>query len=372
MDFRISDEQRMLDDSAAKFLAGQFNFDLYRKQLAAGVAFDEKRWAAMAELGWLALPFPERVGGFGGSLVDIQLIARRLGERLCTDPWLTCAVLPGKALEFAGTPAADALLSRIVAGETRAALAAYEAHSHYDTDVIGTRATVTGGSVTLDGSKSVVFGAEYAQVLLVTARDAAGETVLVAVPADAKGVSLSHYRVVDGSRASEVVLKAVSLPADAVVARGEAALEAVRRAIDVAGAAICADLLGAVSAMLQKTQDYARTRKQFGVAIGSFQVIQHYLVDMFIEVQQSESLVWMAGIRGDTADRAAREKAISTARAYLARSAVQVAQKSVQIHGGIGVTEELDIGHYFRRVTHYAQLFGDRDAHVQRYMKVTQ
>ena len=122
MDFRISDEQRMLDDSAAKFLAGQFTFDLYRKQLDAGVAFDEKRWQAIAELGWLALPFPESVGGYGGSLVDIQLIARRLGERLCTDPWLACAILPGKALEFAGSPAATALLAKIVAGETRAAL----------------------------------------------------------------------------------------------------------------------------------------------------------------------------------------------------------------------------------------------------------
>jgi len=373
MDFRISDEQRMLDDSAAKFLAGQFTFDLYRKQLDAGVAFDEKRWAAIAELGWLALPFPESVGGFGGTLVDIQLIARRLGERLCTDPWLACAVLPGKALEFAGAPAALALLEKIVSGETRAALGAYEAASHYEPAVIATRATAAAaGGVTLNGTKSVVFGAEYAQVYLVTARDEKGDALLVAVPANAAGVSASHYRVLDGSRASEIMLANATLPADAVLARGEAALEAVRRALDVANAAVCADLLGAVGAMLQKTQDYARTRKQFGVAIGTFQVIQHYLVDMFIEVQQSESLVWMAGIRGDTAERNEREKAVSTTKAYLARAAVQVAQKAVQIHGGIGVTEELDIGHYFRRVTHYAQMFGDRDAHVQRYMRVTQ
>lgn len=372
MDFRISDEQRMLDDSAAKFLAGQFTFDTYRKQLEAGIAFDEKRWQAMAELGWLALPFPEAVGGFGGTLVDIQLVARRLGERLCTDPWLACALTPGKALEYAGTPAATTLLASLVAGDTRAALAAYEANSHYDVARIGTRAVAAGGGLTLNGRKSVVFGAQYAHTLLVTARDAQGEALLVAVAAGAPGVTLTDYRVLDGSRAAEVVLQDVKVGADAVLARGEAALDAVRRAIDVTSAAICADLLGAVGAMLQKTQDYARTRKQFGVAIGSFQVIQHYLVDMFIEVQQSESLVWMAGIRGDTAERDEREKAISTAKAYVARAAVQVAQKSVQIHGGIGVTEELDIGHYFRRVTHYAQLHGDRDCHVQRYMRVTQ
>jgi len=368
MDFRLSDDQRMLDESASKYLAGQYSFDLYRKQLAADVAFDESRWTAMAELGWMALPFPESVGGFGGSLVDIQLIARRLGEKLCTDPWLTCAVLPGKVLEFAGGVNAMQLLSGVSACTTRGALAALEANSHYDPTLIATRVTENGDGIRIDGQKSVVFGAEYAHVLLVTACAANGEAMLIAVPSSAPGVSLNHYRVVDGSRASEVNLNAVKLPETAVLARGCVAIDAVKRAIDVANAAICADLLGAASAMLNKTRDYARMRKQFSVAIGSFQVIQHYLVDMFIETQQSESLVWMAGLQGDTQECADREKAISIAKAYIARSAVMVAQKSIQIHGGIGVTEELDIGHYFRRVTHYAQMFGDRDHHVQRYM----
>lgn len=368
MDFRLSDDQRMLDESASKYLAAQYSFDLYRKQLAAGVAFDESRWAAMAELGLMALPFPESVGGFGGSLVDIQLIARRLGERLCIDPWLSCAILPGKTLEFAGGDSAMSLLSGVAAGTTRSALAALEANAHYDPSLIATRVTENSDGIRIDGQKSVVFGAEYAHVLLVTARTAKGEAVLIAVPSSAPGLSMNHYRVVDGSRASEVNLNGVKLPGGAVVARGRVVVDAVKRAIDVANAAICADLLGAASAMLSRTQDYAKTRKQFGVAIGSFQVIQHYLVDMFIETQQSESLVWMAGIRGDTQECADREQAISIAKAYIARSAVLVAQKSVQIHGGIGVTEELDIGHYFRRVTHYAQMFGDRDHHIKRYM----
>lgn len=368
MDFRLSDDQRMLDDSASKYLAGQYSFDVYRKQLATGVAFDESRWAAMAELGWMALPFPESVGGFGGSLVDIQLVARRLGERLCTDPWLSCAILPGKALEFVGGDSAMELLSEIAAGTTRSALAALEANSHYECSMIAARVTENSDGIQIDGQKSVVFGAEYAHVLLVTACAENGEEMLIAVPSSAPGLSMSHYRVVDGSRASEVNLNGVKLPGNAVLARGRVVIDAVNRVIDVANAAICADLLGAASAMLNKTQNYARTRRQFGVAIGSFQVIQHYLVDMFIETQQSESLVWMAGIQGDTQECADRERAVSIAKAYIARSAVMVAQKSVQIHGGIGVTEELDIGHYFRRVTHYAQMFGDRDYHVQRYM----
>ncbi len=372
MDFRLSDDQRLLDDSASKYLAGQYSFDLYRKQLSDGIAFDSSRWSAMAELGWMALPFPESVGGFGGSLVDIQLIARRLGERLCTDPWLTCAILPGKLLEFVGTDSAKRLLADIAAGTARGAMAALETNGHYDPGLIATRVTESGDGIRLHGIKSVVFGAEYAHVLLVTARAQNGEAMLVAVPSTADGLTLNNYRVVDGSRASEVVLSGVRLPASAVLARGRVVIDAVKRAMDVANAAICADLLGAASAMLKRTQEYARTRKQFGVTIGSFQVIQHYLVDMFIETQQSESLVWMAGILGDTPDCADREQAISTAKAYISRSAVLVAQKSVQIHGGIGVTEELDIGHYFRRVTHHAQLFGDRDHHVQRYMACQQ
>lgn len=368
MDFRLSDDQRLLDESARKYLAGQYSFDLYRKQLAANVSFDATRWSAMADLGWMALPFPESVGGYGGSLVDIQLIAKRLGERLCTDPWLSCAILPGKVLEFIGGDKAMKQLAGIAVGSSRAALAAFEVLGHYDVERIDTLATESVDGIRLDGGKSVVLGAEYAHVLLVTARAANGEPLLIAVPPTAAGVTLKHYRVVDGSRASEVELSGVTLPADAILSRGPGVIEAVKRAIDVATVALCADLLGAATAMLNKTQEYARTRKQFGVAIGSFQVIQHYLVDMFIETQQSESLVWMAGIRGDTTVSADREKTVSTAKAYIARSSVMVAQKSVQIHGGIGVTEELDIGHYFRRVTHCAQLFGDRDHHLKRYM----
>lgn len=372
MDFRFSDEQRMLDESATRFLANTFPFDVYRAAIEDSNGFDAARWQQLTELGWLASPFPESVGGFGGSLVDVLMISRRMGERMSIDPWLTAALLPGKVLEHIGTPAALALLADIISGNVRVALAAYENASHYSTADISTRVTMSGGSQILSGSKSLVFAAPSAHRLLVTARDDNGTPVIAHVPVDASGVTITGYRVLDGSRAAEVHFDGVSLPANAILVHGSAAMAALGRALDIANAAACADMFGAMSAAFQKTLEYARTRKQFGVTIGSMQVIQHYLVDMFVEVQQSESLVWMAGIRGDTDDPIARGKAISTAKAYLCRSAVAVTQKAIQIHGGIGVTEELDIGHYFRRVTHYSALFGDRDHHITRLAELPQ
>lgn len=369
MDFRFSDEQRMLDDSATRFLANTFPFETYRAAIEDPRGFDAARWRQLAELGWLASPFPESVGGFGGSLIDTQLIARRMGERMAIDPWLTAALLPGKVLEYVGTPVAMARLTSIVSGDLRIALAALEAGAHYDIAQIGTRITMAGGKHTVTGRKSLVFSAPCAQRFLVTARDDNGIPVLLDIPADAAGVTVTGYRVLDGSRAAEVTFDSVDLCDDAILLSGSESLSAVSRALDVASAAICSDMFGAMSESFRKTLEYARTRKQFGVAIGSLQVIQHYLVDMFVEVQQSESLMWMAGIRGDTNDTIAREKAISIAKAYLCRSAIAVTQKAIQIHGGIGVTEELDIGHYFRRVTHYAALFGDREHHVARLIK---
>ena len=371
MDFRFSDEQRMLDDSTTRFLASKYNFETYLAAISGKETNTASQWSDLAELGLLGSPFPEASGGFGGSLIDVQLIARRMGERLCVIPWLSNALLPGKVLEYAASAVAMKHLEAIVAGESRLALAAMEPGEHYELLCRHTRLSKQGEHYVLNGRKSMVFGAGSADSLLVTALDGSGTPVLLSVPSTADGVQLTDYRVLDGSRAAEVVFTNVHVPVTAIVLQGSEVMMAVSRAIDVASAAQCADMLGAMSAVFQKTVEYARTRKQFGTAIGSFQVIQHHLVDMFVEIQQSESIVWMAGIRGDTADDAARQLAVSMTKAYLCRSAVSVAQKAIQIHGGIGMTEELDIGHYFRRVTHYAAMFGDREYHVSRYVKLS-
>lgn len=371
MDFRLSDEQRMFSDSTGRFLTDNYNFDTYLDAISNPDHNTAQRWQKMTELGWMAAPFPESVGGFGGSLIDVQLVARHLGERLCVDTWLTHVLLPGKVLEFVNTSLSLAFLESIVSGDHKMALAALEVGECADLSRINTRLSKQGENWVLNGHKSMAFGAKSAKTLLVTALDESGTPVLLALPCGLAGIELDDYRVLDGSRAAEVLLKDVKVSESDILAKGSAALDAITRAVDIFTAAQCADMFGAMSAVLQKTLEYARTRKQFGTTIGSFQVIQHYLVDMFVEVQQSESLVWMAGIRGDTADTAARQRAVSTAKAYLSKSAVAVAQKGIQIHGGIGMTEELDIGHYFRRITHYAAMYGGRDYHVSRCMSLS-
>lgn len=371
MDFRLSDEQRMLDESAARFLEAEFPFKKYREAVASRQAFDPSRWQKMADLGWMACAFPESVGGYGGTLIDAQLIARRMGERLSLDPWLALVMVPGKLLEFLGDPESMALLAALVSGEARVALACYETNSHHDPLQAETRLTAEKGELVLRGRKSIIEAGARAGHLLVTARDDLGNLVLVNVPSAATGVSFGpEYGLLDGAMASEVTFHDVVLANASILASGNAAAMALSRAIDVGVVLACADLFGTMSAAFQKTLEYARTRKQFGAAIGSFQVIQHYLVDMFIEIQQAESMVLMAGIKADTDCPASREHAASTAKAYLCKSAVSVTQKAIQIHGGIGVTEELEIGHYFRRVTRYAALYGDRDHHLDRLMSL--
>lgn len=368
MDFRFSDEQRMLDDSAIKFLAGRYSFDKYRAQIAGTDPLDNTRWQEMAELGWMSLPFPESVGGFGGSLVDVSLVARRLGGALCIDPWLTTVILPGKLLEYAATKNATSRLAALADGSGRAGAALLEPGNHYNLLPRNTQLTEKDGRLLLSGRKSVVLGAAGCDLLIVSALNSKGVTALVAVSALAAGVQLKDYRVLDGSRAAEITFKDVVVADTDRLAEGTAATDAISRAVDYISAACCAEMIGSAAALVDKTIAYARTRKQFGVAIGSFQVLQHYLVDMLVELQQAESLMMMASVKGELTDRKEREVAISTVRAYLAKSVIFIAQKAIQIHGGIGVTEELDIGHHFRRVTHLAALFGDRDFHVTRYM----
>ena len=371
MDFRLSDEQRMLDESAARFFETEFPFKTYRDALTSRQVFDPSRWQKMTDLGWLACAFPESVGGYGGTLVDAQLIARRMGERLALDPWLSLVVVPGKLLEFLGNSASMALLTAIVCGDSRVALACYEAASHHDPLLVETRLTARQGEWVLNGRKSIVEAGASVDYLLVTARDDSGNLVLICVPSSATGVSFGpEYGLLDGTMAAEIMFDRVIISHESILANGNGAATALERAIDVGAVLVCADLFGTMSAAFQKTLEYAKTRKQFGTAIGSFQVIQHYLVDMFIEIQQAESMVLMVGIKADTDDRTVREHVVSTAKAYLCKSAVSVTQKAIQIHGGIGVTEELEIGHYFRRVTQYAALYGDRDYHLSRLMQL--
>ncbi|OUR90009.1 hypothetical protein A9Q81_20520 [Gammaproteobacteria bacterium 42_54_T18] len=368
MDFNLSSEQKMLGDSAKRYLSQNYSFDIYLDQIGSNMQINPERWQKMLDLGWFGLPFSEENGGFSGSLFDVSLIARALGEALSIDPYVDNIVLPGKLLEFISSPTADAWLKKLIDGERTFSAAIYDVDSHYD--INHTNVILEDGVV--NGQKSFVSNVGEVDYLICYAREASDEQpILFIVAVEEEGVEYKDCRVLNGSRSGVVTFNNLELTNDKILCVGSDATAAAQRAIDYVTVLECAAMIGAATAAYEKTLEYAKIRKQFGTHIGSFQVIQHYLVDMFVELQQAESMLFMATDKGAVKDVAESQAAISSCKAYLCKSVVAIAQQAIQIHGGIGVTEELDIGHYFRFITHLSLIHGDRDFHMSRYMKRT-
>jgi alkylation response protein AidB-like acyl-CoA dehydrogenase len=369
MDFTYTSEQDLLRDSAERFATKGYGFDKYKASLAAPGQCDAGVWGQFAEFGWLALGVPESAGGIGGSTLDLALIGEALGAGMVIEPFVTGLVLPAAALSRDANQAA--LLEKAASGEAQLALAYAERAGRFDPAFCATRAEAAGTGFRLTGSKHCAFNAPNATHLVVSARvggkpgDAAGVELFV-VPREAAGVKLASYGVLGGGSAADVTLEGVTVDASAKVDGGFDALDA---ALDRATAVACAQALGGMRAMLERTVGYLRTRKQFGVPIGSFQVLQHRAVDMQIELEQTRSMVLMAAVKADGANAKERRRAVSAAKAYVNKSAKFVAQQAVQLHGGIGVTEELDVGHYFRQLTAFGTRLGDRDYHLDRFAK---
>ena len=376
MDFSLTDEQRMIRDSVERFVEKNYGFERYLATLAKPSQSDATVWAQFAESGWLGLPLPESAGGFGGSAVDTMLIAEGLGAGLVIEPYIANVVLSGKLVALAGSVAQQkALLGGVVAGTDRLASGFHERGARYDLRHCATRAEATDAGYRLNGAKAFLLDAPNAERLIVAARtsgesnDEEGISLFV-VDAAAAGVSLHHYAVMGGGVAADLQLADVEVSADALlgeVGQGFAALE---RALDHATAAACAEALGAMQALLRYTMEYAKVRKQFGAPIGTFQVLQYRMVDMFNALEQSRSLVYMVAVLVDSSDARERRRAVSAAKAYLGKTSKFVAQQAVQIHGGIGMTEELAVGHYFRRLTAFGNLYGDRRHHVRRFAEL--
>lgn len=376
MDFSLTDEQRMIRDSVERFVDKSYGFERYLATLAAPSQSDPAVWAQFAEFGWLGLPLPESAGGLGGSAVDTMLVAEGLGAGLIIEPYIANVVLSGKLVALAGSAAQqEALLSGVVAGTDRLATGFHERGTRYDLRHCATRAEATDAGYRLNGAKAFLLDAPNAERLIVAARTA-GDTDdqhgigLFVVDPKAAGVSLRPYAVLGGGVAADLQLDDVEVGADALLGEPGQGFEALERALEYATAAACAEALGAMQALLHRTVEYAKVRKQFGVPIGSFQALQHRMVDMFNAVEQSRSLVYMASILVDGDDSHERRKAVSAAKAYLGKASRFVAQQAVQIHGGIGMTEELDVGHYFRRLTAFGNLYGDRRHHVRRFAEL--
>ena len=372
MNFDLSEEQKMLRDAAQKFLRTEYRFDARNQIVASASGMSREHWQRFGEFGWLGLGLPEAHGGFGG-VVELIQIAEAMGAALVVEPYLASTVLGAQALTRAGSAAQQAAwLPGLASGQRILALAHGEADARHELSYVITRATANDGGWLLSGRKSGVLGAPWADGFVVVARTsgAADERQgisLFLVDAKTPGVQVAGYRSYDGSRAGDLILEQVVLGADALLGTEGEGLGLLEHLVDLGIVAACADALGAMGALLRKTGEYVSTRKQFDVPIASFQVIQHRLVDMFAAVEASRSLVLMAALHADHADAATRSRAVSAAKSAIGERARYVAQQAVQLHGGVGMTEELDIGHYFRRLTLFCNLLGSTDHHLQRF-----
>ena len=372
MDFNFTEEQTMLRDSLARSVADKYDFDKRKAFLASDAGRDPANWAAFAELGLMAAPLPEAYGGLGGGPIDVMVVMEEFGKGLVIEPYLQTVVLGGQALTLGGSDAQkEEHLNAIAAGERIIAAGFYEPKGRYNLADLTTTAKKDGAGYVLNGQKAVVIGAPWADHLLVTARtggsqrEANGVTLFL-VPKAAKGVTTRDYPTVDGFRASEVYFENVAVGAEHVIGAVDGALPLVEEVVDHGIAAVCAEAVGAMKVIHASTVDYAKTRKQFGVAIASFQVLQHRMVDMFMATEQSASMAMMASLKL-TDSAVERAKAASAAKVQIGKAGRFVGQAAVQIHGGMGVTDEMKVGHYFKRVTMIDAQFGAVDHHLKRY-----
>lgn len=367
MDFNYTEEQLALQDTLRRFYTRDYAFEHRRALAKSADGFDRSAWKAFADFGILALPFDEEFGGLNGKAVDAMLVMEMLGRGLALEPYVPTVVLCGGLIRDAGSAAQKAeLLPAIAGGELILALAHYEAGARYQLDQVATTATVSGAGWQLDGAKAVVLGAPAADRLIVSARDGKGISLFL-VDAKAPGVSLRAYPTQDGARAADIKLSGVQVGAAALIGTAGGGLAVIERAIDYANAALCAEAVGIMSALNEVTLEYLKTRKQFGVPIGKFQALQHRMADMVIATEQARSMATLAAVRVDSADAAERSRAVAAARAYIGAQARLVGQQAVQLHGGMGVVDELNVGHYFKRLTMIGLSFGDADYHLGRF-----
>lgn len=376
MDFNFTEEQGMVRDSLARMVREQYDFDTRRSVVESDSGWRPEVWSQLAELGLFGMPFSEADGGFGGGPVDSLIVMEEFGKGLVVEPYVPTVVCAGGFLKHAGTDAQKAdHLAGIIDGSRVFAFAYAEPKGRYDLADLETTAKRDGESYVLSGHKAVVIGAPWASHLIVTARtsgdrrDASGVSVFV-VEKDADGVTTRDYPTFDGRRASEIYFENVSVQSDALIGEEGNAMPLIDRVVAEAIAAQCAEACGAMKVAHEMTVEYSRQRKQFGVAIGSFQVLQHRMVDMFMEYEQSVSMTYLATLRLADHDHD-RQLATSSAKVRVGQAAHHIGQEAIQIHGGMGMTEELAIGHYFRRLTLFDSEYGNVDHHMKRHVALS-
>ena len=373
MDFSFSEEQNMLQDSVARFIQNSYTFESRQKLLRTEQGFSRENWASFAELGWLALPFSEALGGFAGTAVETMILMEEFGKGLVVEPYLATVIMAGTAIAEGGSgQVKETVLTDIMAGNKFAALAFVEAQARFNLADVVTTAVADGDGYTINGFKGVVLGGPAADVLVVPARTSGNQTdeagiTLFLIDANAAGVSKRDYPTIDGMQASEITFDHVSVAASHILGDIDQGLSLLEKVIDNAILAVGAEAVGAMEVLYKTTVEYCKTREQFGQPIGKFQVLQHRMVDMFMEHEQAKSLLYMAALRMDEGDPVESKKAISALKVQIGKGGRFVGQNAVQLHGGMGMTDELNVGHYFKKITAIETLFGNVDHHLRKY-----
>lgn len=372
MDFNFTEEQTMLRDTVASYLQDNYGFDTRQKLIKSETGWSPAVWHAFAEeLGILGAPFAEDVGGLGGGPLENMIVMEEIGKQLVVEPYLGTVVIGGGFLKRSGASIASDVIAKIISGEVIIAFAYAEPQGRYNLADLTTTAKKDGASYVLNGKKAVVIGAPWATHLIVTARTGGSQRNTLGVSVflvdkAAAGITTRDYPTVDGQRASEVTFENVRVAAESMLGDENHGLALVERVVDEAIAAISAEAVGTMQRMHEQTLDYARQRKQFGAPLASFQVLQHRMVDMFMNLEQSISMTYMATLKLDESAEE-RAKAASAAKVQIGKACRFVGQNAIQIHGGMGMTDELAVGHYFKRATMIEGQFGSVDHHLRRY-----
>ncbi len=378
MDFNFSEEQQLLADTVKRFVRDDYTFEKRREILKSPQGWSRDVWRSLADLGLTALNVPEAHGGLNATPVDTMLIMNALGEGLVVEPFLSASVLtPALLARLDDEKAAAELFEGIASGERIVIVAHQEARSRGEVQFVSTRAEKTADGYVLDGLKAVIAHGGAADELLVTARisgqpgDADGVSVFRVDP-KASGVTVTSYATIDGQRAADIELKHVKVAADRRIGAEGKAFPAIEAAHEIALSALCAEAVGIMTAINATTLEYTKSRKQFGVPIAKFQVLQHRMADMFLNAEQATSMSYLAAIKCLDPDAAERKRALSAAKVVIGQAGRFIAQQAVQLHGGMGMTDELMVSHHFKRLTAIDLIFGDTDFHLQKFVGLSQ
>ncbi|HUH05250.1 MAG TPA: acyl-CoA dehydrogenase [Kofleriaceae bacterium] len=367
MNFDLTDDQKMLVETAASFARKESPVTRLRALRQDPLGFSKKVWRQMGELGWLGILFPEDLGGFGGRFIDAALVIEQFGATLVPEPYIPSVVLGGTTILAAGSPEQHKRwLVPLIGGEITLALATTESGSRYDVGAVETRAVRDGDGYRIDGEKAFVLGGHAAEAIVVSARTEAGVSLFV-IDRETAGLTVQPVDTMDGHKAAMLRFEGVSVGADRLLGTEGGAVPVLEATMDRAAAAACAEAVGITRTVLDMTVEYLKTREQFGVKIGVFQALQHRAVDMFVEVETCKSMAILAAMRADDPDPDVRAEAVSAAKVQLSRGGRFVTAQGIQLHGGIGCTDEHDVGLYFKRLQVLSMQFGDEEHHVRRF-----